>query len=421
MADYCLNSRNRTVSLGYLNGLEALIERAGPASSVAEACRTIGMAHLGQKLSNPAFMQKANKMYFGLLPSFRLTISNKATSTTVHSLMTAVLLGLYEIITSTGTKPGAHIAHARGVSAILTSKSSPFNLLCEGKLFQLASPLPLEELRTLESRNATTSSLQKSEKFSILCTPIDNTSWPTLDAIFVKMHPLVRRAEAALADKSTLLEELQHFKQEAEQIRKDYSMWAMNIPKEWQPTVVGTIPNTQFATRLEPGYWPGPVTKYYDLYVSSILNSYRKARLLLLDVIVNCDQAISRLQKNVIVDPTIFAEIQELTLDITASIPYHLADNLQEFFDQSLSSDGTMRVIVPGRSVGGLFLMHTLYMVATLSIADPALKEYFKDCLAWIGRNMGIGQATMLSETTHLDLQGFITEAHVLIWAGMLA
>jgi hypothetical protein len=42
-------------------------------------------------------LQKAKTLYFDLLPSFRWTISNEGKSTTIHSLITAVLLGLYEV------------------------------------------------------------------------------------------------------------------------------------------------------------------------------------------------------------------------------------------------------------------------------------------------------------------------------------
>lgn len=135
------------------------------------------------------------------------------------------------------------------------------------------------------------------------------------------------------------------------------------------------------------------------------MNSYRKALLLLLDVIVSCDQAISRLSQDAEVDHTVSKEIYDLTLDIAAAVPYHLADNVQVFFDQTLSSDEINKAMIPGRSVGGLLLMHTLYMVSTLPVVDPAINRYCKDCLAWIGRNMGIGQATMLSQVKLQPIQ----------------
>jgi hypothetical protein len=119
---------------------------------------------------------------------------------------------------------------------------------------------------------------------------------------------------------------------------------------------------------------------------------------MVLDVIVRCNCAMAHLPQNNENDSSIWEEAQKLSLDIAASIPYYLSDNLQVFLDRTLASDTMPKLMIPGRPVGGLLSMHTLYKVSKLSVVDPVLKDYLKDCLGWIGRNMGIGQATMLSE-----------------------
>lgn len=118
----------------------------------------------------------------------------------------------------------------------------------------------------------------------------------------------------------------------------------------------------------------------------------------MLNIIVRCHWATTHLPQDAEIDPLIWEEAQKLTLDIVSSIPYYLAEDVQVFLNQALSSDIASKAIIPGPPVGGLLSMHTLYMVSKLSVVDPVLKDYLKDCLAWIGRNMGIGQATMLSE-----------------------
>jgi hypothetical protein len=97
ISDYCISSSNRTASRGYLNGLESLIEKAVPASIIAQSCKIISLANLGKKAASPMLLQKAETLYFDLLPSFRWSISNEGKSTTIQSLITAVLLGLYEV------------------------------------------------------------------------------------------------------------------------------------------------------------------------------------------------------------------------------------------------------------------------------------------------------------------------------------
>lgn len=42
-------------------------------------------------------VEKAKQLYADLLSSFRMTISDSATSNTVEALMTSTLLGIYEV------------------------------------------------------------------------------------------------------------------------------------------------------------------------------------------------------------------------------------------------------------------------------------------------------------------------------------
>lgn len=58
--------------------------------------------------------------------------------------------------------------------------------------------------------------------------------------------------------------------------------------------------------------------------------------------------------------------------------------------------------IVPGRAVGGLLIMHSLYVTSHLSVTGPHIKTQLRDCLAWIGSNMGIGEATVLASVRAL-------------------
>jgi hypothetical protein len=59
--------------------------------------------------------------------------------------MTVVLLGLYEIVSSSESHPFEHVAHGRGVSAILLDENSTFDFLTGIQLFQLANPLILKQ------------------------------------------------------------------------------------------------------------------------------------------------------------------------------------------------------------------------------------------------------------------------------------
>jgi hypothetical protein len=97
ISNYCISSSNPTVSHGYLSGLESLTKGAGPASNISQSCKVLSLAPLGRRQAIPTLLQKAERLYFDLFPSFRLTVSSEGNSTTIQSLIAAVLLGLYEV------------------------------------------------------------------------------------------------------------------------------------------------------------------------------------------------------------------------------------------------------------------------------------------------------------------------------------
>ncbi|KAK9241614.1 hypothetical protein V1506DRAFT_575255 [Lipomyces tetrasporus] len=256
--------------------------KASPSSELAQACTIIVLANLGNRLRNAMHINRAESLYCLLLRSFRLSISNEAVFTTVESLLTAALLGLYEIITSTDACPDGHVAHAQGISAILVSKFSPFDLL---------------------------------------------------------------------------------------------------------------------------------------FYVASLWNNYRKACLLVLKVIINCHRRINGYPSHLAIEALIQKDVATLTEGIVSSIPYLLTADLQAFVENAAAGSPPL---VPGRPVGGLLSMHTLYVLSTLPMTERKLKVYTRDCLAWIGTRMGVGQAAILSKYTTMDQFQYATEARVIIWTGML-
>ena len=145
--DYCIVSKDKSLSRGYLDDLPSLLAHTGLSSDTAKAAKIAALASLGNKVGESNLVHRANMLYSDLLSSFQVTMSKAATSNTIESLTIAVLLGLYEvcheglgfqalasrrviniqIISATEEYPGEHGAHAGGVAAILSSQKSPFS------------------------------------------------------------------------------------------------------------------------------------------------------------------------------------------------------------------------------------------------------------------------------------------------------
>jgi hypothetical protein len=145
-----------------------------------------------------------------------------------------------QIITSTEAYPYAHVAHARGISAILISKFSPFDLMCGGKLFQVANPVLFSDIEVETSEPPSIKKLL--QRFSVLCTPVfSQSNIVILDLVYAQTEPLIRRAECLLGSEETTLNQLRQLKLEAEELNEAYNKWPGTIPEEWKPRSVGLI------------------------------------------------------------------------------------------------------------------------------------------------------------------------------------
>lgn len=95
--NYCVESRDKSISRGFLDGIKSLITRAGQSSDIAKAARIVALSGLGNRLGESSLVQNTRRIYGDLLLSFQNTLSDPQMANTIESLMTAVLLGIYEV------------------------------------------------------------------------------------------------------------------------------------------------------------------------------------------------------------------------------------------------------------------------------------------------------------------------------------
>ena len=144
------------------------------------------------------------------------------------------------------------------------------------------------------------------------------------------------------------------------------------------------------------------------VYVSSTWDSYRKCRLHLLSFIFLCSQRLAAFDPREAFSPLspysqpqILAEAHELANNIAASVPFHLLqdpDALLRPQEQTPAYEGLN--LIPNKAVGGLLLMYSLLSICGCEIVSIELRQFFRDCLAWIGSVMGIGQARVVANVS---------------------
>jgi len=139
--------------------------------------------------------------------------------------------------------------------------------------------------------------------------------------------------------------------------------------------------------------------------VCVVWNAYRKCRILLLNFISICtdrlgDHDESPEASNWYSDRNLNKEVRELSVAVTASIPFLIYQNPSSLLVQSSQHDSftsERETLRPGHAYGGLLLMHVLYVVSRLPIVSEPHKNACRAALIEIGDLMGIGQAKLLA------------------------
>ncbi|EXJ87922.1 hypothetical protein A1O1_04849 [Capronia coronata CBS 617.96] len=388
LLEYCVESNDKSISRGFLDGLESLITTAGRSSDLAHAARIVALAGIGNRRRDHNLVHRTRQRYGDLLLSFRQTLADLETASTIESLMTAVLLGIYEIVAADlANHQTQHTTHVAGVAAILSAQNSPFDLPGGLELFQLHNPIMLT--RPLQQRN----------NGGVLCAAISSPWVQSLDALLVQFNPISNNARALFDQVSVpTQDEVLQVLEKAVQLEREFAAWAASQPEKWTPITI----DLSRLSEDDCGH-PGKVDIYFDLYVAAVWNTYRKTRLLMLDVIFRCRSLIGRDGASGNQETE---EAQILALDIIASIPYHLSSDPERFVREREKS---LSEVAPGtKTAGGLLLLHPMWVVTVSSVVSSELRSSARDCLAWIGRHMGINQATMLSRVSVLKKPNFV-------------
>lgn len=208
-----------------------------------------------------------------------------------------------------------------------------------------------------------------------------------LDNLMLDLDSLQTRFSGALetANFSPGMEE------EISSLYQRFSRWSSSRCPGFRPITVTNLKQSVVNSDIAAGCWPGRVDTYFDLYVAGVWNIVRTSQLRIIDMMVELSDYHGDREASLYWIPRANALVE----DLMASIPYHLTDNMHAFVNQYDTEEG---ITDRGKSLGGLLLMHPLYVASRLPFVPEKMRSYMKRCLQWIGIEMGLGQATLLAE-----------------------
>ena len=202
----------------------------------------------------------------------------------------------------------------------------------------------------------------------------------------------------------TQLDDLHQLKNEAIALDQAFAKWQEAQVKDFSHWKIGHVSQIHVGSKPGVGYWPGRVDTYFDLYVAGVWNTSRTARVLLIHMSLKLSRCLKDDQDHTRKHQDALFHLVE---DIVSSIPFHLAEDLPVFLHRleegevgkdQMGKENATTILSPGRPVGGLLLMHSIYVASKLSIVPQQTREYMTDCLEWIAKHMGIGQASLLAK-----------------------
>jgi hypothetical protein len=374
IADCCIFPDHPGLSRGYLDGLDVLVFPDSKLhADITQAAKIVAFASFGIKCGRPSFKQRARVMYVDMLRSTRNTISKGSTKNGSELLVIMILLGIYEMIACTDDNLSSQASHTSGVYGLLTFENNTIGLVEPAKRQKISAPLYLQKSTVVSDRSG------------ILIAPDMNPSVQLLNSLVLKHQTLLDRSNLLLNSHTTPGEDLRDILQEAKLLNQEFSLWPESQLEEWALTNVGFVDPNRDASTAELTWISGRVDKYMNLIVAATWNKYRIYSLLLLDAIIRISDRLEvtdncRTEK---------AKAQGIIDDVMASLPFHLLRDETRFV--------TELEIMPGSLIGGLSIMHPLFLLTNLPVVPPHQQAQTRECLAWIGEHLGIREATSLS------------------------
>ncbi|KFA71345.1 hypothetical protein S40288_08961 [Stachybotrys chartarum IBT 40288] len=386
--DFCIAPSPFGASRGFLAGLEQILAALPADAVLARACKAVSHVTHGQPLQRPQLVRVAEEDYQQLLGALAGALKSPLSATSPETKLTAMVLGIYEMSRPRSINNGDHLAHAKGLAALLGTGISPLSLLNKRSYIGKAEC----EIGPYTAKTGT-----------LFFLPSSNTQALCLDNLLIQLDTLWSQFQ----DPSPGLD-LHVLWTKCVALRDGFTTWENGLAKETRPIAVQRLKGCSNDPDIACGSWPGRIDTYPDLYVASVRNTSRAGQIMLLVLMMKLSwllgHSLDHLESAIIVH----------TEDIIASIPYHLAENLYEFLETP--SDG---IADPGKTLGGLLVMQPLYVASKVDCIDESMRTYLRRSLQWIASNMGIGLAARLAEPEDVAKE-LLLSACMITWAGFI-
>ncbi|KAK5995777.1 Transcription factor dbaG-like protein [Cladobotryum mycophilum] len=386
--------------LEYVIPILIVDEVALPFKYAFEAC---ALATLGNHLPLADDISKrALQKYTQALSAVSTTLKNPGTRLQDATLAAVLLLGLFENVTAQQPGMFAWGSHIEGAIQLAESRGAE----------QLQSKIGITLFIAVRTQmiihTFSTAKLPKSgltwwakeeavrDKYASQCQELNLRTGDIRGKVNQLMGELPRNEET--------IKVMQDMVKKAQIIDRDCVTWARSLPEHFRYQTVAWEQHDTYSDYSRAEVFPGRIDAYQDLWVASIWNMMRCSRIILASIVVRCTAWICapvdyRSTPEYAAAARICVEIIE---DIIASVPYQLgwfANRKYLLQHPSLSQFACGLEDTP-KSLAGYFLTWPLACVQGQDYTTELQRAWVKERLVYIGKELGLRYALMLSEST---------------------
>ncbi|KLU84583.1 hypothetical protein MAPG_03623 [Magnaporthiopsis poae ATCC 64411] len=388
-------------SRGFMDYLVPMMKDEPSDSHLTHAFNACALASLGNKVTANGinFGERALGEYTKALAKTHVSLRDPEASKTDSVLAAVLLLGLFENITAKQMGMFAWGSHIEGAVQIVKARGRN----------QLRSKLGLLLFIAVRTQMIIhTLTTGKAPIYGIewwMSDAVKSAAAASCQSINIKAGELraeVTKLMTTLARTPENIELMLALIRRAQLIDQEAVMWLRDLPPGWRHKTVAWEDNVPGGDYSKAEVFPGRVDMYPDFWIASVTNMCRTSRLIMASIIVRCAAWVcSPVDYRTTPEyATAARTCVDVITDIIASVPYHLGWHLTRKdviarHDLSGFACGSEEVV---KGLSGYFLTWPLTCVHSQDYATDAQRAWVCGRLKYIGNELGVRYALMLSE-----------------------
>ena len=413
----------------YVDYLVPLYLDSNMSMRLFHATSAVSMLTLAKRTDKSSDMEGSRVNYGKAVGLLREAVADPRESRTDDTLMTALILGLYDSVAANRDAPFAWRHHVDGAFAMvnlrrydtLTSHLSQklyWAVKSHSAISHVMRCEPMEPYTNWRTLWRTPLGHAKLENYAYVIT-VTALRLPALRHAATKILVKPMRPEVAL--------EVLRLLANVKTLDAEVACWPYTVPVPWRASLVGWK-HGELSDAQHSECYPGPVWSYYNWWIANVWNMYRALRCYCQGLIISCverlvpSEAVEEVSEYVcavrtqqrMVDescasvPICLGDSHDFTLIDPTGSP-KLAAGSKDDQDTPKGPPAGNTLTWPKNPMSGYFLIWNLETAASIPTIPRRQRVWLLGRMEEVGRRFGLGMATLKADEIRRIIQSDAT------------